>query len=117
MDAAKSATAVFSKVFTDDPLASRVTPIKAVHFTELMDAINRVRSLTGLTAYAWSQGAPTPGGTVLRQHLLDLRTALAQAYQAAGKPTPTYAEPIVAGQTTIKASHLTELRNLVRALE
>ena len=36
--------------FADDPLTSQVTLIKAVHITELRDAINTLRSNNGLAA-------------------------------------------------------------------
>lgn len=53
-----------------------------------------------------------------RVHVTELRTALAEAYQAAGRTQPTYPEPtITAGQTVIRASHLSELRTAVRSLE
>jgi len=55
---------------------------------------------------------------VLGSHLLELRTALSQAYAAAGRPTPISAEPtITARATPIKAAHLTELRLFIHALE
>jgi hypothetical protein len=118
MTAAKSVTAVFSKTFTDPTLTVGGTSIKATHFTELRDAINTLRSRYSLGAFAWSGTTPLAGNLVTRLHLLDLRTALTEADQAAGRSGPTYAEPsIVAGQTTIKASHLSELRAFVRNLE
>jgi len=50
-------------------------------------------------------------------HLTELRTALDQAYQAAGQTPPTYTDSaVVAGLTVIKAIHLNELRTAVRAL-
>ncbi len=47
----RSVTAAYSKTFTDDPLTSRVTPVKAVHITELREAINSLRSNNGLAAF------------------------------------------------------------------
>jgi hypothetical protein len=119
MTAAKSVTAVFSQTFTDGPLTPLVTPIKAVHVTELRAAIDTLRSHHGLPGFAWTDASLSPRITpVKRTHLLDLRTSLSQAYSRAGRPTPTYAEPtITAGQTMIKASHLTELHSYVRVLE
>jgi hypothetical protein len=50
--------------------------------------------------------------------LLELRTALNQAYEAAGQTPLTYSDPtIVAELAVIKAVHLNELRAGVRALE
>jgi len=51
-------------------------------------------------------------------HLVDLRTALTQAYVSAGRIPPTYSDPsVVGGATIIKAIHLSELRIAVGALE
>ena len=115
MSANRTVIAIFSKVFTDDPLAAQSTPLKALHFTELRDAINTLRVQHGRAAFAWTGTAPVPGGTVRVTHLTDLRTALTEA---AGQPVPTYTDPsLVVGGTPIKASHLNELRSYVLALE
>jgi hypothetical protein len=86
-----------------------------VHITELQADINR------FVAFAWTDPNLTPGSTpVKRVHLLDLRTALDQAYAAAVPPKThaPYTDPtITSGATPIKASHLSELRSLVRGLE
>ena len=109
---------VGTTVFTDDPLGAQSTPIKAVHFTELLTAINGLRTQRGLAAATWTGTAPAAGGSVQGSHLSDLRTALTQAYAAAGKPAPTYTDPtITAGQTVIKPSHLNELRSYVWGLQ
>ena len=122
VNAAKSVTAVFSRG-APNRLTAGVTPIKAVDFTELREAINTLRAYYCLPAHPWSKGAPAIGGPVLKEHLADLRNALTNAYtqplcKAAGRPAPTYAEPtLTAGQTVIKTSHLVELWFLVRLLE
>ncbi|HSB82840.1 MAG TPA: hypothetical protein VLM91_29030, partial [Candidatus Methylomirabilis sp.] len=109
---------VGTSVFTDDPLGVGTTLIKAVHFTELRTAINAVRGKVGLGTFAWSKTAPAIGGSIIKEHLTDLRTALDQAYTKAGKTHQPYSDPtITAGTTPIKASHLTELRTFVRNLE
>ncbi len=46
-----------------------------------------------------------------------MRTALAQAYTAAGRNVPVYADPGLAAGFGVKAVHITELRNAVIALE
>ena len=105
--------------FTDDPLVPGVTPIKAVHFTELRARIDGLRASAGLARFAWADPVLTAGVTaVKRRHLLDLREALAAAYRAAGRAAPrwTDASPTV-GTTPIKAAHLMELRTAVMALE
>ena len=105
--------------FTDDPIVPGVTPIKAVHFTELRTRIDALRSAEGLARFSWTDPVLRPGVTrVRRVHLVELRQALAEAYSAAGRTTPrwTDASP-AAGSTPIQAAHLTELRAAVLALE
>lgn len=112
-----SVTAVFSKSFTDPTLAGGVL-IKAVHFTDLREAITTLRSRWSLGAFAWTDPTLTAQSTPVRAvHVTDLRTALTQAYQAAGRVAPSFAEAITARQTPVRASHLSELRTAIRALE
>ena len=105
--------------FTDDPLRPGVTPVRAVHFTELRDRINALRVANGLGRFRWTDPALRAGATGVRLvHLRELRLALAAAYTAAGRPVPRWTDPgPVAGTTPIRAVHLTELRAAVVALE
>ena len=113
-----SVSAVFSQVFTDDPLVPRGTLAKAVHVMELRSAIDTLRGRWSLGAFAWTDPSLTVRSTPVKaQHLTDLRDALRAAYQAAGRGTPSFAEAITARQTLIKESHFKELRDKVRALE
>ena len=119
----RSATQTFAvKVpvpFTDDPLVSGVTPVKAIHFTELRMRIDALRGAAGLTRFRWSDPVLTAGVTPVRlAHLLELRAALAAAYAAAGPAAPGWSDVApVAGATPIRAVHLMELRAAVIALE
>ena len=119
--AARSFTVTVAQTapFTDDPLRPGVTPVRAVHFTELRTRINALRRGAGLGPFAWTDPVLTPGVTPVRlAHLLELRAALAAAYAAAGRPSPRWVEASpVAGTTPIRAAHLTELRTAVTALE
>jgi hypothetical protein len=118
LNASAGVIAVFSKVFTDDPLVARSTAVKAVHFQDLRSAIDMLRARQALAAFDWTTPTLIAGSTPAQaQHLLDLRSALTAASQKAGRGTPSFAEAIVARQTIIKASHLAELRAAVRALE
>jgi hypothetical protein len=118
INGAPNVTAVFSKVFTDEPLVARSTPVKAIHLLDLRSAIETLRDRGRLTPFVYTDSGLVPGSTPVRAvHITDLRTALAQAYQAAGRSTPSFAEAIVARETRIKASHISELRTAVRALE
>jgi hypothetical protein len=72
----------------------------------------------GLASFAWTDPTLTPGSTPAKVvHVTELRTALNQVYQAAGRTVPTYTDPtVVARVLVIKAIHLTELRTAVSAL-
>lgn len=101
-------------VFTDSTLTS-FTPVRLAHFTELMTAVNAVRTLGGLSAVAFASPAPAAGATVRRQHLVDLRTALNAARTALALAPVTFADSDVAeGVTPIRAAHVTDLRDGVR---
>ena len=108
-----------SAPFTDDPLQPGVTPVRAVHFTELRARIDALRSAAGLTAFSWTDPTLTAGVTLVRLlHLLELREALAAAYAASGRVGPSWNDAApAAGTTPIRAAHLTELREAVLAIE
>ena len=113
-----SATTV-SVPFTDNPLQPGVTPVKAVHFTELRTRIDALRGTADLLRFSWTDPVLRAGVTRVRSvHLLELRAALAEAYEAAGRAAPrwTDASP-AAGSTPIRSAHVTELRAAVLALE
>ena len=112
-------TVAASAPFTDDPLRPGVTPIRAVHFTELRTRIDARRAAAGLTPFRWTDPVLRPGVTRVRlAHLLELREALAAVYAASGRPAPRWTDAApLGGATPIRAAHLTELRAAVLALE
>ncbi len=105
--------------FTDDPIVAGVTPVRAVHFTELRTRIDALREMAGLTGFTWTDPVLTAGVTRVRlAHLLELRSALAGAYTASGRAVPVWTDALpVAVTTPIRAVHLLELRAAVLALE
>ena len=104
--------------FTDDPIVPGVTPVRAVHFTELRTRIAALRSAAGLPRFSWTDPVLRAGVTrVRRVHLLELRAALAEAYSAAGRAAPRWTDASPAAGTAIRAAHVTELRAAVLALE
>ena len=105
--------------FTDDPIRPGVTPVKAVHFTELRARIDALREAQGLGRFRWTDAALRAGRTPIRLvHLTELRSALAAAYTAAGRSVPRWTDPApVAGTIPIRAVHVMELRAAVAALE
>ena len=119
LSAAQSFRARVTAPFTDDPIRPGVTPIKAVHFTELRARINVLRREAGLARFGWTDPVLTAGVTPVRLvHLLELRAALAEAYRTAGRAAPRWTDPApTAGTTSIRAAHLMELHAAVVALE
>ncbi len=105
--------------FTDDPIQPGVTPIKAVHFTELRTRIDILRTTGGLRRFRWTDPVLRPGVTPVKlAHLLELRQALDEAFSAAGRPVRRWTDAApVGGAIPIRAVHLTELRAAVLALE
>ena len=99
--------------FTDDPLVASVTPVKAVHLTEVRQAINLLREAAGLTDFTFAD--TNPGGlTVQVLHLQQLRTALTGARAALGLPT-AYTDPVLTQfSTPVRAVHFQELRAAVK---
>ena len=105
--------------FTDDPILPGVTPVKAIHFTELRERIDLLRDGAGLAPFAWAEPILTAGVTRVRlSHLLELREALAAAYRASGRARPVFTDVApMSGTTPIRAVHLTELRAAVVGLQ
>ena len=104
--------------FTDHPIVAGVTPLKAIHFTELRTRIDGLREAAGLPPMPWTDPAPRPGMPVRVLHLLELRWALEAAYIRIGRLQPTWTDPLPRpGSTPIRAIHLMELRAAILALE
>jgi len=100
-------------IFTDSSLSG--IPIKAVHFTQLLTAVNAVRTLAGQSGIAFTTPAPAAGVAILGAHVNDLRNGLTPARSALFLPAQGFTDvPITAGSTLIKAVHLNELRNGVQ---
>ena len=64
--------------------------------TELRLAIDRECTRRSLAAFPWTDPVLAPGSTRFRLiHVSEMRTALAQAYQAAARTPPTYTDPVI----------------------
>ena len=100
-------------LFTNDPLVTNTTTVKAAHLTELRTAVNAARAAGGLSAATFTD--PSPSGVAIKAtHILELRTALDAARSAIGVPSISYANTLVAGSTPVRAVDVTELRNGVK---
>ena len=95
--------------FTNSPLTAGVE-VKALHITELRDAINALRARLGMSAYSWTTLATT-NDWISANPILEMRTALDQTL---GAPSPGYATGLAQGQP-IMALHIQELRDRVVA--
>lgn len=105
----------FPLIFTDDPLQASITPIKAVHITELRGYIDALRTRYGVTPFAWTDTSLTAGVTGIKaQHVSELQTALSAAYVASGRLAPTFTA--VSAGTAITAAQLVEIRNAIVAI-
>lgn len=73
-----SAAMTYAAATFTDALSAGVTPIKAVHMTELRTMVDNVRLFYGMAAYSWAR-AITPGVTGLagwKDDVLELRAAI-----------------------------------------
>ena len=103
--------------FTDDPLQSGVSLIRAVHLTEIRTRIDALRARFGLSAVTWTD-ASLAGVFIKAVHITEARSALADVYTQAGMTSPTYTDQtIIPGETTMKAAHIAELRAAVVNVE
>jgi hypothetical protein len=111
-------TQVSASLFTDDPLASGSTAIRAVHIIELRTRIDALRTRYGLGPFPWRDHPLVARSTPIRAiHIVDLRTALLQVYAARGIAPPGFAESGPVSGMVMRASHIAELRAAVRAVE
>ncbi|HKY21473.1 MAG TPA: RHS repeat-associated core domain-containing protein [Vicinamibacterales bacterium] len=101
--------------FTDSTLQPGVTPVRAVHVTELRTCVNALRTQRGLSAATWTDPTLVAGDTAKAAHILELRNALEAAYPVG--TAPTYQDPqLNPGSTVIKEIHITQLREATAAL-
>ncbi len=107
----------FVSLFTDDPLQAGITPIKAVHVTELRSLIDTLRARYGLQAHGWTDRTITAGRSLLKAvDITDLRAVLGDLYVQIGRTPPAYTNPDLKPGDPIRVIDLTEIRNAVLAL-
>jgi len=97
--------------FTDVPAGS-ATAIKAVHLSELRQAVDTIRVAGGGSAFTWTD-ASLSGIRVKAQHVSELRSNLATAMTPFGATPGPYTYSIFSGQT-IHAADVNELRTNVK---
>jgi len=99
--------------FTDNPLTVGTTLVKAVHMTELRQAVNAVRAAANLSAATWTDPTLSTSVTIKAVHVTELRSSLDAALTALGITTSAYTDPSLTG-ILIKKVHVDEVRQRVK---
>jgi Hydrazine synthase alpha subunit middle domain len=102
-------------VFTDDPLVAQTTRVKALHLTELRQAINTFRSAVGLPPATYTDPAISASTFIRAVHWTEVRTAANEARASLGLNSVTFTDAaIVSASTKVRAVHVQELRGAVK---
>jgi YD repeat-containing protein len=103
---------IATQLFHDDPISSGITTLKGVHISELRRAVDAVRYAAGRPPYSagWTTDYTAPTGTVLAQHIIDLRNALNEAANDILHHNLTFSGPPVAAHEKILGAHVQQLR-------
>ena len=105
-------------LFTDNTLTAGVTPLKAVHVTELRTRIDQQRARVGLSGFAWTDPTLTGGATAIKAvHILEMRAAIVDLYARFNLTAPTFTDPSLTAGTAIKRVHIQELRDALVVIE
>ena len=99
-------------VFTDDPLVTGTTAVKALHVTELQTLVSAQRAALSLPAFPFASSVAA-GSIIRAAHVLELRAALDELRSAAGLPPIAYAHALASG-SVIRAADIAEIRNALR---
>jgi hypothetical protein len=107
--------AAATQSFSDDPVMSTVTTIKAAHITELRGAVNALRATAGLSASTFTDPVLSSSVKVKAIHVQELRTASSAARSALGLSAVSYTDAsLTAGNSSVRAVHVQELRSSVK---
>lgn len=103
--------------FTDNPVTSATT-VKAIHITEMRQAIDSLRARFGLSVALWTDSSIVAGVTLVKAvHLTEMRSALDAVYAATHRTVPTYTYATLTGGATIITSvDIAELRAAILAV-
>ncbi|MDP9192749.1 MAG: hypothetical protein M3P06_13695 [Acidobacteriota bacterium] len=102
-------------VFTDDPIVSGTTAIKAAHVTELRTAVNSIRACALLSPLSFTDTPLTTATLIQKTHIDELRSGLTAARTSLGLPALVFTDPtLVIGSTSVKRLHVTDVRTGVK---
>lgn len=96
-------------IFDDDPLQSQVTIIKALHVTQLRQAVDAVRVTANIALASWTN----PLDQVRANHFSELRTKLNDALPLLGFSEMPI-DPAIAPGNTVFTAHLQAVREKVK---
>lgn len=116
---------VETPIFTDDPIISRTTNVKAVHISELRSQIDVIRSYYGLSSYNWSTVMVARSSKISNwlTEIREIRTAMTEVINQINEwdyssTTGNLDLPSWISVTTCcpRADVMNELRNILRTL-
>lgn len=100
-------------IFTDDPLQGHTTTIKALHITEVRQAVDAVRATASLSGATWTTNPLNPLSPVRAIQFSELRLRLNDALPSLGI-LPIPADSGIALGLDILATHLQAVREKVK---
>ena len=114
-----NAFAYLPTMFTDNTLVMGGTTVKALHVTELRQAVDALRAVAGLQPASWTDLVLMPFATSIKAaHITELRARLEEAATSPtfGFALMTYTEPSLSAGSIIKRIHIEELRQRIRTI-
>lgn len=105
------------QTWTDDPVVADVTYIKAVHFDELMDAINAFETAYSITNSVWTQDEPDNTMDVEAVTMNEFKTALENLETLCGATLPVTNRQVVARLDDVLASDIEDVRTNMNYLQ
>ncbi len=102
-------------VFTDPSITAGVTLVKLIHMSELRQAAAALRTTAGSGVFAFTDPVLATSTLIKADHIQELRTAVAQARATLGVSTFVFTDPtLTVGATTVRGTHVQDLRNGVQ---
>lgn len=99
--------------FTDPALVAGQTTVKAVHISQLREAVASIRVLAELPTTTWADDPLVIGSSLIRTvHIAELRTALNEARATLALPAVAFTDgALSSGVSVVRAVHIQQLRD------